>query len=179
MLRQVIGICILDTEGGRLAVKYYNRSDCPKSFERYSSQIQFEKKMMQKANKLAGRPDVEILMVEEHLVLFCSLQDICVCIIGDPNENELLLLEVVNAVTETLSLITNGHVGKRQLLTHMDAVFLMLDEIIDEGIIFETDPTVILSRINMNEATETSESTPFNQAISLARENLLRSFLSS
>jgi hypothetical protein len=38
-------------------------------------------------------------------------------------------------------------VEKRSLLERMDAVLLVMDEIVDGGVIMETDPSVLVQRI--------------------------------
>jgi hypothetical protein len=49
---------------------------------------------------------VEILMLEETIVLYKCINDINIYIIGCLNENEILLYDVMNAFTNSLSSIT-------------------------------------------------------------------------
>eukprot|EP00921_Rhytidocystis_pertsovi_P009548 GHVQ01015397.1.p1 GENE.GHVQ01015397.1~~GHVQ01015397.1.p1 ORF type:complete len:185 (+),score=42.49 GHVQ01015397.1:87-641(+) len=153
----------------------------------FVSQTKLEQQLAMKANRLVGSTEVEIVMVDKFMSLIRSVNDVAIYVIGDMDENELMLLEVITAVYQCLSTITSGQIGKRQILEQLDSVFLMLDEVVDSGVILETDAAVITSRLNMldgqtsssgqgNEVT-TSETTAFNQALSQARDNLMRNFL--
>eukprot|EP00922_Rhytidocystis_sp_ex-Travisia-forbesii_P049848 GHVS01074165.1.p1 GENE.GHVS01074165.1~~GHVS01074165.1.p1 ORF type:complete len:241 (+),score=55.68 GHVS01074165.1:127-849(+) len=171
---------------GDSAVVLENGERCLKD---YTSQTKFESQLTTKATRLTGRTEVEILMIDRYVALFRSINDISLYVVGDSDANELMLLDVANAVYQGLSNITSGQVGKRQVLEHLDSVFLMLDEVVDGGVILETDAGVITSRLNMTGGNSSSgptgaegggpETTAFNQAITHAKENLMRSFLSS
>jgi len=179
MLSQVLGIALLDIDGARLAVKYCPSPRHKDTFKDYAAQAAFEGQMTEKANNLSGRSEVEAIMIGDYLVLVRIVNDVSIFVIGDPAENELILLEVVNAIHNCLTAITSNQVGKRQVFERLSSVFLMLDEVVDGGVIFETDSGVITSRIQMVEGDGTQEPTPFNQALSTAKDNIMRSFLST
>jgi len=71
-------------------------------------------------------------------------------------------------------------VDKKSALENLDLVFMTLDELVDGGIILETDPTVVAGRVSMRGAdgeVPLSEQT-FAQALASAKEQLARSLLS-
>ena len=54
-------------------------------------------------------------------------------VIGDSNDNELLLSEVLDAVTDTLDILFGSQLEKRTLLENFDLLILTVDEIFEEG----------------------------------------------
>eukprot|EP00923_Selenidium_pygospionis_P037262 GHVN01065266.1.p1 GENE.GHVN01065266.1~~GHVN01065266.1.p1 ORF type:complete len:171 (+),score=20.92 GHVN01065266.1:36-548(+) len=162
MLCQIFGLLVMDSDGGRIAVKYTPGTQHAE-FKDYLSQTKFETQLMQRSQRLAGRTDVEVVMVGDVLALFRSINDVCIFVLAEPDENAFVLLEVANEMSTVLNNITSGQVGKRQLFEHLDEVFLMLDEIVDGGVIFEVDANMTTSRIRMVEGGEgVPEPTAFN-----------------
>eukprot|EP00920_Eleutheroschizon_duboscqi_P003973 GHVT01009273.1.p4 GENE.GHVT01009273.1~~GHVT01009273.1.p4 ORF type:complete len:109 (+),score=5.53 GHVT01009273.1:1567-1893(+) len=107
MLCQVAGIVILNSDGERIAVRYFSDGIGPNSFQDFAAQTRFEQQLFSKSNRLsAGRTEVEIVMVDDAVALFRSINDICVFVVGDPQENELVLLEVINTIVLVLGNIT-------------------------------------------------------------------------
>jgi hypothetical protein len=62
---------------------------------------------------------------------------------------QLMLMGVLNGLYDTISYVLRRAVEKRSLLERMDAVLLVMDEIVDGGVIMETDPGVLMQRIAM------------------------------
>jgi hypothetical protein len=61
-------------------------------------------------------------------------------------------------------------VDKRTLIENYDLASLAIDEIIDDGIILETDPVVVASRVSRPPA----QDTPNMQSVDLSEEGLLK-----
>ena len=61
-------------------------------------------------------------------------------------------------------------VDKRTLIENYDLASLAIDEIIDDGIILETDPVVVASRVSKPPA----QDTPNMQSVDLSEEGLLK-----
>lgn len=178
MLCQILGLIILDNDGGRIAVKYTPDARHPQLKE-YDTQAAFEADLMQRVHRLPTRNDVEVVIMKSTVALFRSINDICIFVVADADENAFILLEVANEIPTVLNNITSGQVGKRQLFDHLDDVFLMLDEIVDEGVIFEVDPNMTTNRIRMVDSGEgVAEPTAFNQALASAKDNIMRSLRS-
>lgn len=183
MLQQIAGIVILDTDGARVVAKYTTGDHAlhSKLLGTFEDQRTFEAQLKSKASRVPSRGEVEVIMTDTMVVLLKSVNDINIFLIGNQKENELILLEAINALYNALHYVTNGQVMKRQLQENLGSVFIILDELLDQGLIFETDSTVIVNRLQMSDrgGSDLQEQTAFNQALHNAKENLLRSFLAS
>lgn len=69
-------------------------------------------------------------------------------VVGGMEENEIMLYNVVLALRDSLHLLFKQSVDKRTIVENYDLVSLAIDEIVDDGIILETDPMVITSRVS-------------------------------
>ncbi|KAF8942404.1 Golgi-to-ER vesicle coat component [Haplosporangium bisporale] len=65
-----------------------------------------------------------------------------------PEENEAMLLVILNAFSDAVSMLLRHQISKRVILENLDLVVLALDETIDEGIVLETDPSAIVARVS-------------------------------
>ncbi|EHL02798.1 putative coatomer subunit zeta [Glarea lozoyensis 74030] len=123
------------------------------------SQKAFEKGLLEKTAKQTG----DIILYDNRLVLYKSEADVMMYVIGGADENEVMLYNVVLCLRDSLHLLfkyfllpathlnfgTNGvrqSVDKRTIIENYDQVALAVDEIVDDGIILETDPTIIVQR---------------------------------
>ncbi|GAW79773.1 coatomer subunit zeta [Plasmodium gonderi] len=201
-IKQLDAIIILDSDGKRIAVKYYNDKfpfkgenkmihkssskesmnyhleDTYNNLRTVTDQKLFENDITDKAKKLGGNSsETEILVLNKYIILYLLINDVNIYIVGDETDNEIILHEIMQTVQQCLNSVTNNQIGKKQLLEKLDSVYLILDEIADSGIIMETNPNVIINRLYMNEG-ELQDHTPLNQAISSAKENIIRSLLS-
>ncbi|SCM05746.1 coatomer subunit zeta, putative [Plasmodium chabaudi adami] len=141
-------------------------------------QKQFEHDIVDKIKKMSSlMNEIEILVSNQYIILCLPVNDIYIFVVGDENSNELVLYEVMKAIQDSLNNITNNNIGKKQLIDKLDSVFLLFDEIIDNGIIMETNSNIIVNRLYMNEG-DIQDLTSLNQAISSAKDNIIRSLLS-
>lgn len=60
--------------------------------------------------------------------------DLHLYVIGSGNQNPLFFSATLNCLYETLSLLFRKSVEKRAVIDQLDAVFLVLDEICDNGV---------------------------------------------
>jgi len=159
----VKGIVILDSDGERIVGKYYDST-----FPSLKEQTKFEETLFNKIR----RSNDEIIMHSGVTAVFRSNVDLFFCVLGAQNENELMLVGVLNALYDTLSQLLKRNVEKRGLLDHLDSVFLLVDEVVDKGIIMETDPSIIIQRtaVKMEEGGFTEQSV--KQVLQSAKENL-------
>ncbi|SCM02742.1 coatomer subunit zeta, putative [Plasmodium chabaudi chabaudi] len=141
-------------------------------------QKQFEHDIVDKIKKMSSlMNEIEIVVSNQYIILCLPVNDIYIFVVGDENSNELVLYEVMKAIQDSLNNITNNNIGKKQLIDKLDSVFLLFDEIIDNGIIMETNSNIIVNRLYMNEG-DIQDLTSLNQAISSAKDNIIRSLLS-
>eukprot|EP00126_Sphaerothecum_destruens_P007371 Sdes_comp19821_c0_seq1m11978 len=164
-------ILVLDNDGNRLLAKYYDST-----FPTLKEQKIFEKNIFAKTH----RANAEIALLEGFTVVYRSNVDLFFYVVGNHEENELMLVSVLNSFYDAVGILLRNQVEKRILLENLDCIFLALDEICDCGVILESDPTLIAQRSSMRSNHETeiplSEQT-ISQAFASARDQLTRSLL--
>ncbi|TVY32892.1 putative coatomer subunit zeta, partial [Lachnellula subtilissima] len=74
----------------------------------------------------------DIILYDNRIVLYKSESDVMMYVVGGVEENEIMLYNVT----------------KRTIIENYDLVALAIDEIVDDGIILETDPTIIVQRVS-------------------------------
>uniref|UniRef100_G3NQB4 Coatomer subunit zeta n=1 Tax=Gasterosteus aculeatus aculeatus TaxID=481459 RepID=G3NQB4_GASAC len=139
-LYTVKAVFILDNDGNRLLSKYYD----PELYPSMKEQKNFERNVFNKTHKA----DNEIAFLEGMTVVYKSSIDLFFYVVGSPQENELMLVAVLSCLFESLSQILRKNVERRCLLDNMEGVFLIVDEIIDGGVILESDPQQVLQKVN-------------------------------
>ncbi|QLG74872.1 hypothetical protein HG535_0H01990 [Zygotorulaspora mrakii] len=147
-LYSVQAVLILDSAGKRVYAKYYEPphtgADKYKALSKsLKKQTEFEKQLFQKTHK----QDSEVLIFEDHLVLYKEYLDVTLYLLGSMEENEIVLQQAFNAFKDSLDLILNSGIDKKNIQENYDMVLLAIDETIDDGIILETDPATIASRV--------------------------------
>ncbi|RDA88159.1 hypothetical protein CP532_6782 [Ophiocordyceps camponoti-leonardi (nom. inval.)] len=152
-LFSVQAILILGAEdGSRIFAKYFspphggtggaNTSSNP--YPDLKSQKAFEKGLIEKTSKQTG----DIVLYDNRIVLYKLESDVMIYIVGSLDENEILLYSAVLALRDSLHLLFKQSVDKRTIVENYDLVSLAVDEIVDDGIILETDPTIIMNRVS-------------------------------
>ncbi|KAG8566119.1 hypothetical protein GDO81_013115 [Engystomops pustulosus] len=136
---------ILDQDGHRLVAKYY---DC--TFPSLVEQQEFEKKLFLKTQ----RSESEVVLVDGVTALCQRSSDVMCFIIGGPDENELMLLSALTCLCESLYHILRKSLERNSLLENMDTVFLVLDEIIDRGVILECESQQVIERLSFKTVSE-------------------------
>ncbi|KAI3512527.1 hypothetical protein L1887_19843 [Cichorium endivia] len=167
-------ILLLDSEGRRVAVKYYT-DEWPTN----SDKLAFERSIFSKTLKTNARTEAEIVMFENYVVVYKFIQDLHFFVTGGDDENELALATVLQGFFEAVTLLLRGNIDQREALENLDMMFLCLDEIVDGGMILETDGNMIARKVVtniMDDGAPLSEQT-ITQALAAAREHLSRSLL--
>jgi len=109
-------------------------------------------------------------MFDGYLVLYQSCADVIFYIIGHQYENELILLSALNTFRETIDTLLKSQVDKRTLLENLDYVLLTIDELVDGGILFETEPELITSRVSLKDVEIPLAEQTFSDALETARK---------
>ncbi|XP_071689501.1 coatomer subunit zeta-2-like isoform X1 [Rutidosis leptorrhynchoides] len=167
-------LLLLDSEGRRVAVKYYT-DEWPTN----AAKLAFERSIFAKTLKTNARTEAEIVMFENNVVLYKFIQDLHLFVTGGDNENELALASVLQGFSEAVTLLLRGNVDQREALENLDMMFLCLDEIVDAGMILETDGSLIAGKVathSIDDGAPLSEQT-ITQALATAREHFTRSLL--
>ncbi|WVZ69908.1 hypothetical protein U9M48_018623 [Paspalum notatum var. saurae] len=170
----VKNILLLDSEGKRVAVKYFS-DDWPTN----ASKLAYEKSVFTKTLKTNARTEAEITLFDGYIVVYKFVHDLHFFVTAGDDENELILASVLNGFSDSVGLLLRGDVEKRTALENLDLILLCIDEIIDGGIILETDANTIAGKVATNAV---DGSVPFSeqtisQALATAREHLARSLL--
>ena len=84
--------------------------------------------------------------------LLSSLSQVWLYVVGTQTENELILAHVLSALHESLTSLLRGPPDKRLLLDNFDTLLLSIDEMIDSGMILETDVPSLVGRVGMKAA---------------------------
>jgi len=145
---EVKALIILDTDGSRLAARYFNREE----FGTNAAQLDMERKVQKKARAVALRSEVEIALIDGYTVAMKAGVDVTLAAIGSGEENELILANVLECVYETLGLLLKGVVDRRSLLTNLELALLTMDETVDGGMILELDPAAVEGRVMLRGA---------------------------
>lgn len=169
-LYAIDAILILDNEQNRIFTKYYKAPHESADVELITSlkkQKQFEKDLFKKTFK----QNTEIILFDNHAVVYKDYPDFVVYVIGGLDQNEVLLYNVLQGLTGSLEIILNSQLDKRSLLESYDMVVIAIDETVDDGIILETDPNAIAARVT-NPPTEDIA----NIKIDLSEKGFLNAF---
>ncbi|XP_037740034.1 coatomer subunit zeta-1 [Chelonia mydas] len=167
-LYTVKAVLILDNDGDRLFAKYYDDT-----YPTVKEQKAFEKNIFNKTH----RTDSEIALLEGLTVVYKSSIDLYFYVIGSSYENELMLMAVLNCLFDSLSQMLRKNVEKRALLENMEGLFLAVDEIVDGGVILESDPQQVVHRVAVRgEDVPLTEQT-VSQVLQSAKEQIKWSLL--
>ncbi|XP_009462938.1 PREDICTED: coatomer subunit zeta-2 [Nipponia nippon] len=139
-LYTVKALLILDSLGQRLLAKYYDGT-----FPTAKEQAAFERSIFSKTHRAGG----EIACLEGLTVVYRSSVDLFFYVVGGCQENELMLSAVLACLLDALGHLLRKEVEKRWLLDNMEGTFLVVDEIVDRGVILESDPQQVIQRLSL------------------------------
>ncbi|MCJ1473322.1 Golgi-to-ER vesicle coat component [Lambiella insularis] len=156
-LFSINAILILSTDDRtRLLTKYYSAPHPPlhsapgasypgaNPYPTLKDQKAFEKGLMEKTNKQTS----DVILYDNRVVVFKMEGDVMLYVVGGAEENEVLLFSVVLALRDSLNILLKTSTDRRSIIENYDLVSLAIDEIVDDGIILETDPVIIASRVS-------------------------------
>lgn len=178
----VNAVLIMSTDdSSRIYAKYFspphppagvaaNSTDYPGAnpYPTVKEQKAFESGLLEKTNKQTN----DVILYDNRVVVFKVENDVMLYVIGAADENEVLLYNVVVALRDALGILFKGATDKRTIIENYDLVSLAIDEIIDDGIILETDPVLIASRVSRAPTADT----PNMKNIDLSEQGLLNAW---
>ena len=141
-------------------------------------QVAFEKKLHAKTRNPGSRMEAEIVIIDGNTCVYKGGTDVVFYVVGGGKENELILVAVLDALFDALSLLLRDEMEKRRLLDNLDLLMLGVDELVDGGVILEVDHRAIASRVLMKGS---DSDTPLNeltisQALATAKDQIAKSF---
>ncbi|CAD8064333.1 unnamed protein product [Paramecium primaurelia] len=201
-ISKIFGIIFVRSQDGtRLYSKYYPQL-FPKNLLRVPEgvltnidvQKQFEHNVWEKGKRVGARltkgSETEIFQYCQFNIVMKAFNEVHLFVLGDFEENEIILSQVINGIYESLNHITKDHINKKTLLENFDQVIIIIDEICDQGIIITIDPSVIIARATMRdteaislEKQETSGSSggggAFSSVFASAKRTFAQQFMGS
>ncbi|OQV21459.1 Coatomer subunit zeta-1 [Hypsibius exemplaris] len=133
----VKAMLIMDSDGNRLIAKYYDDT-----FTTSKEQKGFEKSLFAKTSKASG----EIILLDGLTCLYKSNVDLFFYVIGGSSVNELMLVQVLTCLYESVQKVLGKSFEKKVFMDNLDSIFLIVDEIVDNGIIVELDSSAVTQR---------------------------------
>ncbi|CAM9023579.1 unnamed protein product [Wickerhamomyces anomalus] len=150
-LYAVDAFLILDNEGKRLYAKYYKaphqQEQEESKFSSLKAQKSFEKALFAKTFKQNG----DIILFENHIVVYKEVSDV--------------------GFKDGLDKVLNFQVDKKTIQENYDKVSIAADETIDDGIILETESSIIAARTSKAPTNE-----PSLKNIDLSEKGLFNAF---
>ncbi|KAF2542476.1 hypothetical protein F2Q68_00033020 [Brassica cretica] len=124
----VKNLLLLDSEGKRVAVKYYSDD-----WSTHAAKLSFEKLVFSKTSKTNARTEAEITLLDSNIIVYKFAQDLHFFVTGGEDENELVLSSVLQGFFDAVALLLRNNVEKMEALENLDLIFLCLDEMVDQG----------------------------------------------
>lgn len=91
----------------------------------------------------------DIMNVDDYVAVFRCYTDMTIYVLGDgKNDNELILASVLDTIHECFDQVFKHNIERKSLINNMTGVILVIDELIDQGIIMQLDTAIILQRIS-------------------------------
>ena len=90
----------------------------------------------------------DIMNVDNYVAVFRCYSDMTIYVLGDGrHDNELILSSVLDCIHECFDSIFKHNIERKSLINNMTGVILVIDELIDQGVIMQLDSQTILQRI--------------------------------
>ncbi|CAG8889008.1 unnamed protein product [Penicillium nalgiovense] len=153
-------------DGSRIYAKYFSAPHPPPALHR--TRLTTPKGLLEKTNKSSS----DVILYDNRIVVFKMESDVMIYVVGSADENEVLLYNVVLSLRDALGILFKGATDKRTIVENYDLVSLTIDETIDDGIILETDPVMIASRVSRAPAADA----PNMKNIDLTEQGLMNAW---
>ncbi|CAK7897709.1 coatomer subunit zeta [[Candida] anglica] len=138
-LKTVSACLILDSHGSRLYSKYYSKE----AYATQTQQLEFEANVFKKVYK----QNQDIILYDNHLITYKQSNDVVLILVAALSENESLIYSLTSNLIDALNILLDNTLDEVTILEKYDLVSLCIDETIDDGIILEIDPAIIVSRV--------------------------------
>jgi hypothetical protein len=174
---RVLAVIIMDADGNRLVAKYYPVAAGGRTFQA-GGETAYEKKLFKKTkHNHAAAVDSDAVMLDGCVAIFRARGDTFLYVVGAGHENELLLDTVLEGLFVALTILLDGSIESRYVLSNLDIVMLAVDELVDQGKILEVEPKTIANRVLMRgvDGTTTITDMSIQDAMKVAQEQLIKS----
>ena len=144
-LTKIQGLAILDKNGDRVIANYNSRThlNAPKA------QAALEKRIEEQLRN--STLDTELLTMGTHLIVARIYNEFYLVLIADQSENELLLEQVLETLTEGIGHFCGKNLKLPVIFRYYTEILLLFDEVLSDGVIVSLDHDELVSRVMMND----------------------------
>jgi hypothetical protein len=143
-LSRIHAVVIYSINGQRIIAQYYTPAIPPDKTSTFENEI-FQRGLEDQTG--------EVMQHDDFIVIYKPVKDLLFFLVCDMKGNELLLGEILEAVITSISLVFKSKVTADALVQQIDLLYLLLDETIENGFVFEGDPEVVAARTMLKEDT--------------------------
>jgi hypothetical protein len=134
-------IIVSSIDGKRLYAKYYTNNI------NENARTQFETNLSSKLKNLQSMADPDIIQIQGRTIIYQIINDVLFQVVGPLHENELVLSEVLDALVKSQNVVLNAQVEARTIMENFELLVLCIDEIVDGGIIIETEGDTVATKV--------------------------------
>jgi coatomer subunit zeta len=98
---EVQAVIVLDSDGKRIAAKYYKGIHGDIASDK-KKQVEFEELLHKKTWRTNARMDAEVVVLDKCVAVYRFVADAFFYIVGSKTENELILQLVLSAIEESM-----------------------------------------------------------------------------
>jgi hypothetical protein len=154
-MHQVDAIVILDNEGKRLFGKYFNNEKEGHKWHAGESQTAFEASTHSKirassdASQVSSTSEGDVMIMNGNTIVYLCDPELTYLVVGGGDENELVLGAVLSCLIEAMQTVAkiSTPMDLRGLLEGYDALVLIVDEMIDDGIILDVSASDVAANV--------------------------------
>lgn len=152
-LKNIHGITLLE-KCNRRVMSTYNQNG---RLATPASQKEFEQTVLTLLNNMYQNSNGEthIIAVHNHLLLVSIYTDFYLILVAEPFENEIILADVLGELQSTIAHFCGKEISARMVYRYYAEIAILLNEIIDNGLILTTNTEELISRIMMQDSKRT------------------------
>ena len=138
-------IIILDNSGKLIYGKYFIDKD-------QERQREFEKQLcFQVKNLNINQGELDIFNIDDYNILVKIIGEIAYFIGLNENDNECLGYNFCKIFENCVGNITNDNFGRQKIFDNLDKIMLIIDEMVDNGLIINSNPDSIEKLISQQD----------------------------
>lgn len=176
-IHRIQAVLVMNSSGGLIFGKYFSGPSTPAASKKLAApeaQRELEASLFD-ATKQTSSTNFDMVQVKDHNVVFVSKEDLIFYVVGDVSENPMVLFMALQTLTGTLSEFQDLQIlDARQLEDKYELLVLTVDEMIDDGILLETNSMAIAESVE--EVNISGSDIPVREAITqfnkIIRDNL-------
>ena len=81
----------------------------------------------------------DIMTIDNYTAIFRCYVDMTIYLLGDRDDNEMVLAMVLDTIHDCFDTVFKRNIERKSLINNMTAVILVIDELIDQGIVMAAD----------------------------------------